>query len=244
MVLGQSFEAADLGTVGLLILLEASLSVDNALIMGVLAGRLSEEGGKKAIRYGTVGAFVFRAIAVVLASYLIRWNLLKLLGSLYLIYVAMRHLIFGKPGTTTTGLETGRDAFWRTVMAIELTDLAFAVDNILAAVALVGPPPPEWPADQLHPKLWVIFVGGTIGLVLTRFAATACLTLLRRFPRLNVSAYLIVLLVACKLLVEWKFGSPIDFDDVHQPVFWVFWTALAGCLAAGLLTSPKRAGPE
>ena len=53
--------------------------------------------------------------------------------------------------------------FWWTVFVIELTDIAFAVDSILAAIGVVGSPPPETPEGALHPKLWVIIVGGIPG---------------------------------------------------------------------------------
>ena len=54
-----------------------------------------------------------------------------------------------------------------TVCVIELTDVAFAIDSIVAAIGIVGPPP----AHQRHPKLWVVLVGGMLGAVLMRFAA-------------------------------------------------------------------------
>jgi predicted tellurium resistance membrane protein TerC len=119
--------------------------------------------------------------------------------------------------------------------------MAFAVDNVLAAVALVGPPPAGWPKDALHPKLWVILTGGMLGVILTRFAARACVTLVARFPRLEPCAYLIVLLVAGKLILEWE-GT--DFHDKSGWPFWVFWMVLLGCLGVAFVPygDSKRPG--
>ena len=49
---------------------------------------------------------------------------------------------------------------WRGVVTHTraLTDIAFAVDSILAAIALVGGSPNEF---GVHPKLWVVLTGGT-----------------------------------------------------------------------------------
>jgi YkoY family integral membrane protein len=242
MILGQTFEPSDLGTIGLLVLLEGVLSVDNALVLGLLAGRLPAERAAKALVFGLAGAFAFRLAAVAAATFLLRWSALKLLGAIYLIYLSARQFLFAGRSRHPAPRKGPRRGFWMAVLAIELTDLAFAVDSILAAVALVGPPPPGWPADRLHPKFWVIVTGGMLGVILTRFAAAGCMKLIKAFPRLETCAYLIVLLVAGKLLMEWKYRSGFNFHDPRHAPFWVFWGGVAGCLIVGLI--PKPAGHD
>src|SRR6185436_15342215 len=90
----QTFEPHDLVIIGFLIVLEGVLSIDNALVLGLLAKRLPKKLQNRALTYGLVGAFVFRVIAIGLASYLLQWRFVKLLGGGYLIYVAVRHLFF------------------------------------------------------------------------------------------------------------------------------------------------------
>ena len=89
-------------------------------------------------------------------------------------------------------------SFWGTVLVIELTDIAFAVDSILAAMALAG---------SRQSKLWVVIAGGILGVVLMRFAAALFVRLLDRFPRFEVSAYLLVIIIGLKLLADWGFNS-------------------------------------
>jgi YkoY family integral membrane protein len=227
-MLNQTFEFEDLGTVGLLVLLEGVLSVDNALVLGVLANRVPRNMASRVLAYGLAGAFIFRLLAVALATYLIEFSAIQPIGAAYLLYLVIRRFFF-KPPKKEPNIE-GNAPFWRTVFVIELTDMAFAVDNVLAAVALVGPAPGG--SKGLHPKLWVILTGGMMGVILTRFAATVCIGLMRKFPRLDASAYLIVLLVACKLGLEWL---GLDFESTHQAPFWVFWTLLIGILMVGFL---------
>jgi hypothetical protein len=145
----QTFQPRDLLIVAMLVLLEVLLSVDNALVLGMLAGKLPPSLQRKALTYGLIGAFLFRLIAIAGAVALLQWRFIKLLGGGYLIYVALRHLLFDKPQTRKP-TEAPAGSFWRTVGAIELTDLAFAADSILAAIALVGPPPPG--STGLHPR--------------------------------------------------------------------------------------------
>src|ERR1700722_11102114 len=92
---GQTFELRDLAIVALLVLLEGVLSIDNALVLGLLVRRLPGRLRGRALTYGLVGALLFRLVAVVLASVLLKWTVLKLLGGLYLIYIAFSHLIRG-----------------------------------------------------------------------------------------------------------------------------------------------------
>jgi YkoY family integral membrane protein len=288
----QTFAWNDAVVVGLLIILEGVLSIDNALVLGLLAKRLPKEQQRRALTYGLVGAFVFRALAIGTASFLLRWTVVKLLGGGYLAYVGIRHLFFEKKEAeeekmvigpdgrpilvdAATGEPISRDAaeveisgripvritsrevaaraakFWPTVFVIELTDIAFAVDSILAAIALVGAPPAGHPTDAFHPKLWVVILGGMLGVVLMRFAAVIFIKLLDRFPRFEISAYLLVIVIGGKLLADWGLNSPehphrVDFHDFSHPAFWIFWLLMLACLAIGFMgkgTGAKAMGP-
>ena len=99
------------------------------------------------------------------------------------------------------------------MFVIELTDIAFAVDSILAAIAMVGSPPPGTPPDAFHPKLWVVILGGIIGLMLMRVAARMFIQLLEQFPRFEMSAYLLVIVIGLKLLADWTVNSDWSFDQ-------------------------------
>jgi YkoY family integral membrane protein len=283
---GQTLDWSDLGVIGLLVLLEGALSIDNALVLGLLAKRLPKEQQRKALTYGLVGAFVFRFIAVFMASLLLKWRIVKLLGGGYLVYIAIKHLFFeaheddgdvaftlgGEPTLVheVTGQpltreeeeaelrqraplpipEQSRQArsggvakFWPTVFVIEMTDIAFAVDSILAAIGVVGSAPAGHPKDAFHPKLWVIVAGGLLGVILMRFAAVIFIKLLDRFPRFSTAAYLLVLVIGGKLLADWGFNSEaephnLDFHSPHSVEFWVFWGLMLATFASGFL--PKR----
>ena len=253
-IFGQRLEVQDLAVVALLVVLEGMLSIDNALVLGLLAKRLPKNEQPKALLYGLAGAFIFRFIAVLTASLLLRWTFVKFLGGAYLVYIGVRHLFFESKETEDEKIvldehghpkiveETGAElseaaqeteirervpvymaperrrqlglaSFWPTVFVIELTDIAFAVDSILAAIAMVGSPPKGTPPDAFHPKLWVVILGGLLGLILMRFAARIFITLLERFPRFEISAYLLVIVIGLKLLADWGVNSDWSFQE-------------------------------
>ena len=188
-------ESSDLVTIALLVALEGLLSADNAMVLAVLVLGLPKHQQKKALQYGIVGAFIFRSIAVLLAVYLIRLGWVKLLGAGYLLYLVYRHFSGGeaggdrrKPPPATTWL--GLSAFWSTVAKVELTDIVFAIDSILVAVAM-------------SPKTWVILTGGILGIVMMRLVIGQLLALVERYPPLVDGAFVIIGWVGLKLLVEY-----------------------------------------
>jgi YkoY family integral membrane protein len=243
----QTFAPRDLATVAILVVLEAVLSIDNALVLGLLAGRLPRGQRMRALSYGLVGAFFLRLVMISAAAYLLRWEILKVAGGVYLLWVGSRY--FFRKGSQARHPADGGDrqpGFWKTVAAIELTDVAFAVDSILAAVALVGPPPRGTPRGTIHPKLWVIVLGGMIGVVVMRFAAAFFSILLERFPRLAQSAHLLVIVIGLKMLMEWACDNPpqaprVDFQNPEDAAFWIFWILMAGILTSGFFGPSKQA---
>ena len=189
------FQASDFVTIALLVALEGLLSADNAMVLAVLVLGLPKNQQRKALRYGMVGAFVFRSIAILLAVYLIRLGWVKLFGAGYLLYLVYRHFWGGAEGTdrrTPPRAQPwlGLTPFWSTVVKVELTDIVFAIDSILVAVAM-------------SPKTWVILSGGVLGIVMMRMVIAQLLTLVERYPTLVDGAFVIIAWVGAKLLVEY-----------------------------------------
>jgi YkoY family integral membrane protein len=243
----QTFDANDIAVIGLLVVLEGFLSIDNALVLGLLAKRLPHSQQSKALSYGLIGAVVFRLIAVVTAAQLLRWTIVKLLGGLYLLYLAIKHFFLDKKHSPEEKLAHlpvgGKESFWQTVFVIELTDIAFAVDSIIAAIGIVGAAPE---GAQRHPKLWVIFTGGMLGVVLMRFAAVIFIHMLEKFPRFETSAYLLIVVIGAKLVADWIFNSPehphrLDFHHTDNPGFWIFWGLMIVCFATGFIPAKRDA---
>jgi YkoY family integral membrane protein len=186
---------SDFLTIALLVALEGFLSADNAMVLAVLALGLPKAQQRKALRYGIGGAFLFRSAATLLAVYLIQLGWVKLAGAVYLLYLVYRHF-FGSGDTETRRVPPkaqplfGLTAFWATVVKVELTDLVFAIDSILVAVAM-------------SPKTWVILTGGILGIIAMRLVIGRLLSLIERYPPLVDGAFVIIAWVGLKLIVEY-----------------------------------------
>lgn len=208
------------------IFLEGILSIDNAAVLGAMVSVLPKSeivpwpgplkflgppvhrllGGQRpaALKVGLLGAYLGRALMLVMASFVIRNHFLKILGAGYLIKLAFENLGEPEPGeeeqTRARSVE-GKD-FWSVVLAVELADLAFSLDNVVAVVAL---------SDNLY----IVMFGVAIGIITMRFAAGVFTWMIAKEPILKAGAYIVVFNIGTELLLsEWahiEFSAPVKF---------------------------------
>jgi YkoY family integral membrane protein len=173
-----------------IMILEIVLSIDNAAVLAAMVKELPKEQQKKALTYGIAGAYLFRGFALLFASVLIKLVWLKVAGGLYLMYLAYNAL--------STNVEQGGEskmtikipflsALWSTIVAIEMMDLVFSIDNVFAAVAFT-------------PNLWLICGGVFVGILAMRFATTKFVKVLEKNPILERVAYWVIGALGLKLV--------------------------------------------
>lgn len=181
-----------------LVLIESLLSVDNAAVIATMVLDLPPEKRKLALRYGIIGAYVFRGICLIFAAWLIKIWWLKPLGGLYLIYLSIDYFrkkstpqteddMLNKTETWYYKLTIGLvGSFWATVIAVEAVDLAFSLDNVFAAVAFTD-------------NIYLVCTGVFIGILAMRFVAQWFVLLLERYPFLETSAFAVIGVLGMKL---------------------------------------------
>ncbi|MEH7445033.1 TerC family protein [Bacillus sp. JJ1122] len=231
--------------------LEGILAADNAVVMAVMVKHLPNDQQKKALFYGLFGAFIFRFATLFMISLLADVWQVQALGALYLLFISSSHLIRNYANTGNNEKEKqvkpSKSSFWKTVLKVELADIAFAIDSMLAAVAL---------AVTLTPSGWfriggidggqfiVMFLGGIIGLVIMRFAANWFVKLLKERPTLETAAFLIVGWVGVKLAVFTLAHPEIGVIDRHFPesLIWklIFWIVLISIAIGGYIFSARK----
>ena len=222
-------------------LLETLLSADNALVLAMMVRHLKPAERQRALLFGLGGAFVFRLIAIVFAGLVLQQWWLQAIGAGYLLYLPLKHFISHHQGQEKAVKE---GSFWATVVAVEITDIAFALDSVLAGIGFITS------ADKgiQEDKLWVVYLGALIGIVLLRLAAGAFVRLLERFPALDHVAYLLVGWVGIKL----GFHAAEKAHEAHWLPFsvphlteLVFWCGLGTIvLGGGIYAYLKPAAPN
>lgn len=228
----------------ILIGLEGLLSADNALVLAVIAKHLPEEQKKRAINYGILLAFIFRFAALFAISFIANVWQIQAIGAAYLLYLGLKHVMEAMFGKNNIHKDEEKEVvgkgFGPTVGKIALADLAFAIDSILAAVALaLGLP--DSPLDDIGGmdggQFIVVVLGGIAGLVLIKFAATWFVKLLEKRPALETTAYAIVAWVGVKLVIITLAHEDIGILDPHFPhsTSWtiIFYGVLVGIALIG-----------
>jgi YkoY family integral membrane protein len=234
----------------LLIAIEGLLAADNALVLAIMVKHLPEKERKRALFYGLAGAFVFRFASLFAISFLVDVWQVQAIGALYLLFISLNHIfrkwIVTKGKDKKSEKEKKKSGFWVTVLKVELADIAFAVDSILAAVALAMTLP-NTNLPQIGGldggKFLVIFAGGLIGLVIMRFAANFFVKLLQTRPGLEIAAFAIVGWVGVKLAVftlGHKDIGIIPYEFAHSTTWKIiFYAVLVLIAVAGWFLSKE-----
>ncbi|WP_085521655.1 TerC family protein [Tuberibacillus sp. Marseille-P3662] len=238
-------------TLLILIGLEGILSADNALVLAIIAKHLPDKQKKHAIDYGIYMAFVFRFISIFLISFLTDIWQVQAIGAAYLIYLGGKHVygnFFSSEKEHEEDNENKKGAgFWTTVAKIGIADIAFAIDSILAAVALAVtlPPTPLPRFGGMDGGQFAIIVAATVaGLILIKFAANWFVRLLDKRPGLETTAYMIVAWVGVKLAVITLAHPSIGVLNEHfvHSTAWklTFWGVLIVIAVGGWFLSGRK----
>ena len=190
-----------------LILMECLLSVDNAVVLAAQTQVLPTKAEKeKSLLYGLWGAYLFRFIVIGIGTYLIHFWEIKLAGSIYLFYLAFKFFYDQRHPKQAAEREKEKEEreaahhkgkkkkkhvlslFWRTVISIESMDIVFSIDSVLAALAVSSNPV-------------VVLIGGMIGILCMRGVAEIIIKLMDIIPELQPMAYLLIGIIALKLLL-------------------------------------------
>ncbi|UFT98366.1 TerC family protein [Radiobacillus kanasensis] len=230
-----------------LIALEGLLSADNALVLAVMAKHLPEDQQKKAINIGLMLAFVFRIGAIFIISFLFHVWQVQALGAAYLMFIALKHLF---KGHKEEGERKGK-SYGMTVVQIAFADIAFAIDSILAAVALVIALP-DTPLPMIGgmdgAKFTVIVLGAVAGLIVIKFAAGIFVKLLTERPSLETAAMILVGWVGVKLLMHTLAHESVHIiphDFVEGPIWKsIFWGVMLLIAVGGWFLSNEKKPDE
>lgn len=218
--------------IGNLVLIESLLSVDNAAVLATMVMDLPKEQRAKALRYGIIGAYVFRGLALLFAAFLIQFWYLKPLGGIYLLYLVYdwwkgkqtetkEDDFINKKGNWLYRITVGSlGNFWATVALVELMDMAFSIDNVFAAVAFSR-------------NIIIIWIGVFIGILAMRFVAQGFVKLMEKYSFLETCAFVVIAILGIKLTLS----TYTHFYPCNN--FSIFMEGEHGCLESQGLPIPE-----
>ncbi len=203
----ESFRLETLPTILLLVLLEAILSADNAIALAALVRSLPDKKQEEwALRYGLIGAFVFRIVLILTATWVIKYWQFELAGAVYLLWLSGKYFLALNQEQKEDAPIAVVDKLWQVILLVSFTDLAFSLDSVTAAVAVAQ-------------ETWLVLLGGVIGIISLRFLAGLFIRWLGEFKNLEPAGYLIVMLVGLRLMLK-------VISDDYVPPEWLMLTCI------------------
>ena len=177
-----------------LVLIECLLSVDNAVVLAAQTQSLpTREQQENSLFYGIWGAYFFRFVIIGLGTYLIHFWEIKVIGALYLLYLVFQFFTRTRVKHTRKLASEKKHRwlplFWAVVLQIEMMDIIFSVDSVLASLAISSNPV-------------IVLIGGLIGILAMRGVAEVIMRLMQKIPELEPMAYILIALIAVKLFIS------------------------------------------
>lgn len=219
-------------------LLESILSIDNSAVLAICVNRLPDEKQrKKALLYGIWGAYLFRGLSLFAISWLMAnpeiGNIFKIFGGLYLLRLAYTHFTPTKDSTEEgdlnyverflKALSITLPLFWLVVIEVEVLDFVFSIDNLFAVTAMTD-------------NIYVIFAAVGLAILSMRFVTQKMSKLMEVYPYLETRAYIVILLIGLKLVLNGGF-SFTNFESIKH-ILEAEWFDMAFSILGMLLFLP------
>ncbi|MGB8956767.1 MAG: YjbE family putative metal transport protein [Tumebacillaceae bacterium] len=172
-----------------ILLVSAILSVDNAIVIGLATRHLQDGIRQKAIFWGTMGAVGLRILLSMIAVVLIDTPFLKLIGGIFLLYLAFKMLGHQEE---VHNMRNGLGLI-AAIQVIVIADLMVSLDNVLA---IVGISQGNW---------FLLLLGILVSIPCILWGSRLIARLLHKYP---------ILLFAGVAVLSWTGASMIVEDRV------------------------------
>ena len=208
--------------------IETSLSIDNLFVFLVLfkgfqIGPLRQH---TVLLYGIAGAIILRAIFIAAGITLIqRFEWVTWVFGLLLLYAAWRLIVGGSAHAAIPSwirnLQPAKGSLLPVILAVEFTDVLFAVDSIPAVLAVTRNP-------------FVVYTSNIAAILGLRSLYSALASLLDRFRYLHYGLGVLLAFVAFKMLAGHWIEVPITLSLA------IMGAILGVCALVSVLIKPKH----
>ncbi len=174
------------------ILIDVSLSGDNAIIIAMAAAGLPRPQRRNAIAMGIGAAIALRVIFAVLTVYLLDVPGLVLIGGMLLAWVCwkMWRELRANRDAAIHHVTPGTKTLWEAVAQITIADVSMSLDNVLAV------------AGAARDHVYVMAAGLLISIACMAVAANLIVALLRRWPWLTFAGLALIVYISGRMIVE------------------------------------------
>ena len=182
----------------IIISLELILSADNAVALASITKNLNNiDLQKRALNIGVFIALILRIFVILTAQFFLNFWPVKLIGGIYLLSLSITKLISTNNNESIVNdNSTSIKSLYKVILLLSVTDLAFSIDSITAAVAI---------SDQFL----LVITGAIIGVIALRFTSGLFIKWLQIYINLEKAGYIAVGIIGIKLIIQLLFSQLI-----------------------------------
>ncbi len=173
--------------------LELVLSADNAVALASITKNLNNiDQQKKALNIGIFIALLLRILVILTAQFFLNFWPVRLIGGLYLISLSVSKFVRINNSSNindNNSTERSQSSLFKIILLLSVTDLAFSIDSITAAVAI---------SDQFL----LVITGAIIGVIALRFTSGLFIKWLEIYVNLEKAGYIAVAIIGIKLIIQ------------------------------------------
>ena len=174
--------------------LELVLSADNAVALASITKNLNNiDLQRKALNIGIFIALLLRILVILTAQFFLNFWPVKLIGGIYLISLSISKFISLNSNDSyiesNGNIDKSNISLFKVILLLSVTDLAFSIDSITAAVAI---------SDQFL----LVITGAIIGVIALRFTSGLFIKWLEIYINLEKAGYIAVGLIGIKLIIQ------------------------------------------
>ena len=174
--------------------LELVLSADNAVALASITKNLNNiDLQRKALNIGIFIALLLRILVILTAQFFLNFWPVKLIGGIYLISLSISKFLSLNNNDSDKNInensKTSNISLFKVILLLSVTDLAFSIDSITAAVAI---------SDQFL----LVITGAIIGVIALRFTSGLFIKWLEIYINLEKAGYIAVGLIGLKLIIQ------------------------------------------
>jgi len=174
------------------ILIDVSLSGDNAIIIAMAAAGLPRPQRRQAIGIGIGAAIALRVVFAALTVYMLDVPGLVFVGGLMLAWVCWKMWRELRASHDAAVHHSGplTKTLWQAVVQITIADVSMSLDNVLAV------------AGAAREHVYVMAAGLVISILCMAVAANLIAALLKRWPFLSYAGLALIVYISARMTIE------------------------------------------
>ncbi len=189
-----------------IIFIDIVMAADNAIIIGMVAAGFAPKNRKKIIIWGIIGAFVFRIIFALSATFLLQIAWIKIVGGALLLWIcnSLRQDLFDpKKIRSPSTVSKESESFMSGVYKVLITDISLSLDNVLGVAGAAK--------DYYH----LLVIGLVLSVMLIGAAATFFADYIKKHQWVGYVGLIVILFVAVQLII----GGMADYNwiEIKEP---------------------------